>query len=121
MGTQSTCPLATLISGSSWEKIATNIVVSVDTNAPVKGTGKALGLIAATGKESYLNTNNYYGDQRLTAPSISGNSDVLGTVAVAGTNNTDGITGVHTDPTKSGVTATVTRTNLTINIWKRTA
>lgn len=84
-----------------------NIMGWVSEEVNIKGTGKALGLIAATGKESYLNTNISSGIQALTAPGMSGNSNVLGTVAVAGTNYTDGITGVHTDPTKSGLVGAV--------------
>jgi len=114
MGTQSTCPLATLISGSSWEKIATNIVVSVDTNAPVKGTGMALGLTNGT-RNIGLGYNN--------AVCVNDQSygSAVGTSTGSAQNPGAKTLGLTTDSSNSGITATVTRTNLTINIWKRTA
>lgn len=114
IGTQSTCPLATLISGSSWSTIATNIVTNVDTNVSVKGTGMTLGLTDGTSNYGLFGANaagntvfkNAYG------------TNVGSTQTGASVSKSVGVT---TDSSKSGIAGTVTRTNLAVNIWKRTA
>ena len=120
IGTQSTCPLTTLISGSSWSKVATNVVVDVNTNVPVKGNGMVIGFtngtINAGGLQIYGDTggNRNMIQQRLYGTSVTN-------TAIAGTNIGNGVYGVTTDSSKSGIVGTVTRTNLAVNIWKRTA
>lgn len=42
-GTQSTCPLAAIIDGSTWEKVGSSLITSVNTSVPVKGNGKTMG------------------------------------------------------------------------------
>ncbi|MGN0913035.1 MAG: hypothetical protein ACI4OE_07055 [Alphaproteobacteria bacterium] len=116
IGTQSTCPLATLISGSTWNTIATNVVVGVNTNVPVKGNGMTLGLTNGTtnaGLSTYSNAN-YLG----ASPNSYGQAVGQTYINDVGMNKSLGVT---TDSSKSGIVGTVTRTNLAVNIWKRTA
>ena len=120
IGTQSTCPLATLISGSSWSTIATNIVVGVNTNVPVKGNGMTLGV---TKDNSTVNT--LIGSYGIWSGASGTNLFVDNYNKNIGSssshNNVPGAIGVTTDSSKSGIVGTVTRTNLAVNIWKRTA
>ena len=114
-GEQATCPMATLINGSTWEKVGTSIITDVNTSVSVKGNGIALGL--TDGKTNFtvceysnnITTNSAYGESvgtvNATRPSIDNNSSL----------------GITTDASKSGIVGTVTRTSLTINIFKRTA
>ena len=112
-GTQSTCPLAAIIDGSTWEKVGSSLITSVNTSVPIKGNGIALGLTNGTNNVGLTTTNNYF----------VGKKEVYGAaVSAAGTHSgTSGIFGVTTDTSKSGIVGTVTRTALTVNIWKRTA
>ena len=59
IGTQSTCPLTTLITGSSWQKIATQVVTNVNTGVSVYGNGKTLGL--TNGSQNFGITDGAYG------------------------------------------------------------
>lgn len=112
-GTQSTCPLAAIISGSTWEKVGTSLTLSVNTSVPVKGNGIALGLTNGTNNVGLRTTNNYF----------VGKTEAYGAAVSteASSSGTAGIFGVTTDASKSGIVGTVTRTALTVNIWKRTA
>jgi hypothetical protein len=112
-GTQSTCPLAAIINGSTWEKVGTSLTLSVNTSVPVKGNGIALGLTNGANNVGLTTTNNYF----------VGKTEAYGeAVSATGTySGTSGIFGVTTDSAKSGIVGTVTRTALTVNIWKRTA
>ncbi|MGN0913036.1 MAG: hypothetical protein ACI4OE_07060 [Alphaproteobacteria bacterium] len=109
--------MSTLISGSTWSKVASNIVIDVQTSVPVKGNGTTLGLTDGTNYVGFGNVSSQGYTQLMT--------NMYGTNV--GTNTTQGgiaqnkTYGVTTDSSKSGLTATVTRTNLSINIWKRTA
>lgn len=112
-GTQSTCPLAAIIDGSTWEKVGSSIITSVNTSVPVKGTGIALGLTNGKDNVGLKTTNNYF----------VGKTEAYG-VAVStavSSGGTGGTFGVTTDSSKSGIVGTVTRTSLTVNIFKRTA
>lgn len=125
IGTQSTCPLATLISGSSWSTIATNIVVGVNTNVPVKGTGKAMGLMGKRHSTGNIENFGLYGYRQsnsahLTSAPAAYNTNI-GTFIKANGDVNDTSMGLTTDSSKSGIVGTVTRTNLAVNIWKRTA
>ena len=44
IGTQNSCLLATLITGSQWQRVATQVVTNVNTGVAVYGNGKTLGL-----------------------------------------------------------------------------
>lgn len=113
--TQSTCPMASLISGSTWEKVGSSLITSVNTNVPVKGNGMAVGLtdgktnLTVCEYSNNITTNSAYGEsvgtENSTRPSIDNNSSL----------------GITTDSSKSGIVGTVTRSSLTVNIFKRTA
>lgn len=111
-GTQSTCPLQALGIGT-WTKVGSSIITSVNTSVPVRGNGIALGLTNGTNNVGLTTTNNYF----------VGKTEAYGAaVSAEGTHSgTAGIFGVTTDTSKSGIVGTVTRTALTVNIFKRTA
>lgn len=112
-GTQSTCPLAAIIDGSTWEKVGSSLITSVNTSVPVKGNGIALGLTNGTNNVGLRTTNNYFvGKTEAYGAAVSTEASFSGTA---------GTFGVTTDANNSGIVGTVTRTALTVNIWKRTA
>lgn len=115
-GTQSTCPLAAIIDGSTWEKVGSSLITSVNTSVPVKGNGKTLGLTNGTEEGAIGNIH---------GSSTQGNAGLIGrpvgTAPGAQIWNKNGGFGVVTDANNSGIVGTVTRTALTVNIWKRTA
>lgn len=112
--TQSTCPMASLISGSTWEKVGSSLITSVDTNVPIAGNGMTLGI--TNGSE---NASLYRGSNG----AMFAASEYGQTVGRTGGSSTNGIGGfgVTTDATKSGIVGTVTSSALTVNIFKRTA
>lgn len=59
IGTQNSCPLATLIAGSQWQKVATQVVTNVNTGVAVYGNGKTLGL--TNGSQNFGMTDGGYG------------------------------------------------------------
>lgn len=110
--TASTCPLQALGIGT-WTRVGTSIITSVNTDVPVKGNGIALGLTNGANNVGLTTTNNYFvGKTEAYGEAVS---------AVGAHSGTAGIFGVTTDSAKSGIVGTVTRTALTVNIWKRTA
>lgn len=119
IGVQSTCPLATLISGSTWTKVATKIVTDVSSTVSVKGTGKTLGLtngsvnIGLSNPGSDTNANGRLFDTASYNVSVSTSAELA--------TSRSGKWGVVTDASKSGLTGTATSTTLTVNIWQRTA
>lgn len=112
--TANTCPLSTLISGSTWTLISSGIVKAGD--IPCKGNGKTLGLTDGTSNYGllYKGYNNSY----------TGEYDTnVGTVSSTGNNpNNSGITlGLTTDGSKSGIVADTSSLILSVNIFERTA
>ena len=122
IGTQSTCPLTTLITGSSWQKIATQVVTNVNTGVSVYGNGKTLGL--SNGSQNFAMTDGGYGS---VGGFMQGATNVFG--ANKGTLRSENTiigadrksVGVVQDANNSGLTGSLSRTNLALNIWKRTA
>lgn len=116
IGTTATCPLAAV--KGTWELQSSAIVTSVDTNVPCKGDGKGLGM---------TNGSSNFG----LAPNTSSNAYMTGwynlygqNVGINHTGNyiaSQACVGVTTDASKSGIVGTVTRSTLSVNIWKRTA
>lgn len=110
--TASTCPLQSLGIGT-WNNVGTSLTLSVNTNVPVKGNGKALGI-----------TNN-----SLTGGLFAGNSGLI----LCSENNyniatkgiikyyPDNTIGIVPNATNSGIVGTVTRTQITVNVFQRTA
>lgn len=122
IGTQNSCPLATLIAGSRWERVATQVVTNVNTGVSVYGNGKTLGL--TDGSLNFSITNGYYGGA---TGFMQGFESVynkkIGTIReektmIQGNKKSVGV--VH-DAATSGLTGNLSRTNLSLNIWKRTA
>lgn len=115
-GTQSTCPLAAIIDGSTWEKVGSSLITSVNTSVPVKGNGTTIGLTNGT-TNAGLTVNNAH--MLIASPGNYG-KPVDGTNTELNNLNNKRL-GLTTDASKSGIVGTVTRTALTVNIWKRTA
>lgn len=120
--TANTCPLGTLISGSTWELVSSGIVQAGD--IPCKGNGMGLGLTDGT---------HLYGIQEA---SISGSSTDAITCQTGGYGKNTGtanawsasqsavnatVLGVTTDSTKSGIIADTSSLTLAVNIFERTA
>ena len=114
-GTQSTCPLQALGIGT-WTKVGSSIITSVNTSVPVKGNGKTIGLTDGA-INAGLSVNNVH-----TVIASQGNygKPLDGSNTESNNLNYKRL-GLTTDPENSGIVGTVTRTALTVNIWKRTA
>ena len=120
--TNSACPLTNVL--GTWQVVAKNIVVDISTKAtaPVKGNGITMGFTDGTtnyGLQVTTNTENAWAYRTAaygkSLPSTTGNSgNYPGTGADLG---------LTTDSTKSGIVADtsslITKTNLTLNIFKR--
>ena len=124
IGTQNSCPLATLISGSTWNKIGTSITtdVTIPSSIAVYGNGKTLGLTLNNSSNYGLSfgTNNSWGLRLNTGFGSNINSSVSETSttvnkALGITNKTNGDSGIVA---KSD---SITKTSITVNIWQRTA
>lgn len=119
IGTTSTCPIASLISGSVWTLKSSAIVTSVDTNVPINGNGMSLGLTNGT---QLGGLNPWSGSGGNVMNVSTAKYDVAIGITGGGTAFSDGkAVGVTTDASKSGIVGTVTRSAYTVNIWERTA
>ena len=116
IGTTDNCPIANLF--GTWEKIGDGFITSVNSNVPIRGTGKALGL--RNGINGQLLTLKSYTDGA--EIDIYGGGATLPT-QVNGFNrpNTGYIMGVSKNANESGIVGTASATKLAVNIWKRTA
>lgn len=115
IGTQNSCPLASLIAGSQWQIIATQVVTNVNTGVAVYGNGKTLGL--SNGKQTcglvtYTNVG-FAGDTRNYNTNIG--TARAGDLVPANTSY-----GVVQDAATSGLTGSLSRNTISLNIWKRT-
>ena len=113
IGTTSTCPLASFF--GTWTLKSSGIVTSVNTNVPIKGNGKTLGLT-----DSVVNLSMFSIDYDKAPLSSTGYGENVGYTTRTSSHNSKAV-GVTTDPTKSGIVGTVTRSTLSVNIWERTA
>ena len=117
IGTQNDCPLATLITGSTWVKVSTKILTDIPSTLQAKGNGMSIGLTDGT----------YLGGLRgNTSNNLQGETSGYGVSVGSGVNTGSGLggnraIGVTTDSTKSGIVADTNATALTVNVWKRTA
>jgi hypothetical protein len=128
IGAQSTCPLASLISGSTWSKVGTAIVTNVDSSVPVKGTGKSMGItggadtdgnVGVTG--SWVSGTGGSGDKRITVVKNKFNL-TLNNTSYETTNISGGrVIGLTNNASNSGIVGTASSTKIKVNIWKRTA
>ena len=121
IGTQNNCPLATLIAGSQWQIVATQVVTNVNTGVAVYGNGKTLGLTDNNKNYGIMsrNVSGVYGFVFATTNATNNNNGT--SVSDAGTANRNVCLGVVRDAATSGLTGSLSRTNLSLNIWKRTA
>ena len=122
-GTQSTCPLAAIINGSMWEKVGSSLITSVNTSVPVKGNGKSMGWTNGGANFGCSQGDNGYGwvFPSLTSEAYGKNIGVV-QAGNTGTRPSGGkLMGLTSDANNSGIVGTVTRTSLTVNIFKRTA
>lgn len=121
IGTQNSCPLATLIAGSQWERVATQVVTNVNTGVSVYGNGKTLGLTDNNKNYGIMsrNVSGVYGFVFATTNATDKNNGT--SVYDGGTANANICLGVRTQANNSGLTGSLSRTNLALNIWKRTA
>lgn len=127
--TANTCPLVSLISGSSWANVGTSIItgVSIPSTIPVYGNGYGLTL---------TNNNQTLGiahDSANAATAIGGTNQPWVTVGTGTSrNNAQQATAlglptasqIGSDLSKSGIIAksdNITKTSLTVNIFQRTA
>lgn len=118
IGTQNSCPLATLIAGSQWQKVATQVVTNVNTGVSVYGNGKALGLTNGQSNGGLTFTRD--GARTwITSSAFNSNIGISASSGVSWNSNTS--VGVVRDANTSGLTGSLSRTNLALNIWKRTA
>lgn len=128
IGTQSTCPLATLISGSTWTKISGDKVLQSSSSSHAANTTIAAGLPNITGK-----TKSSYGVNNTTA-----NSGALSATIYTGgsaSGKQDGGSGSDGEPMQSstisfnasssnsiyGNSSTVQPPAYVVNVWRRTA
>lgn len=119
-GTQSTCPLAAFF--GTWTKVGTSIVTSVNSTAGVKGTGKTLGLTNGS-KNVGIKGQVYAGSNLALGASTlmyDKNNGTTGGDQWDGNDIAGGL-GVVTSSSTSGLTADITSSSLTVNIWERTA
>ena len=117
------CPLAVLGVGTWTLKSNNAIVTDVNSVAPCKGNGIALGLTDGTNNYGAITLINAgYNAIVPFGSEFGSNVSVGGSAPTASTRPSDySRTGITTDSTKSGIEAIVTSTSLSVNIWERTA
>lgn len=119
ISTTNSCPMASIIPNSTWTQIASNVVVSVNTNVPVKGNNLSLGITNGSLNAGLISYGEY--GRMLGATKEQYGASIPNTLNGATIfTNGQGL-GITTDASKSGIVGTVTRTNLTLYIFKRTA
>jgi hypothetical protein len=122
IGTQGSCPLSTLITGSTWTVVATQVAISVPTSVSVYGNGK--NLVLNNGVQNLGLCSNSSGDHTV-APQWTTSTNVSIGASVSSKQATGGSSkaaGVVTNGSLSGLTGNIApSTYLTVNIWKRTA
>ena len=120
IGTMSVCPMSALF--GTWALVGTKILTDVEgsNSVPVKGNGNTLVLSNGTGLYAFRGVSNVtYLDTKVGQP--------LGTTGVnnASVSPGDTLIGITTDASKSGIIADIssslTKNELTVNIWQRSA
>lgn len=114
--TAATCPLASLISGSTWVLDASGIVTSINTSVPIKGDGNTLGFTDGTNSGGM-----FVGGTGFIKVGPNNEGKSVGATRVDGNLASNKTIGITTDETKSGIVGTLTKTTLTVNIFRRTA
>lgn len=101
------CPIQELGIGT-WEKVGTSLTINVNTNVPVKSDGKTPTFVLNSGTTGYLYSkgDGFYYANGLYLSNSSGGQLLQSP-------------GVIKFGSQTGLTGTVTRTQLTVNIFKR--
>lgn len=108
IGTQVNCPMAAFF--GTWTLVGTGIVTNVNTSASVAGNGNVLGFTSGANIAYMHSQNESLGSQAGWLRSyVNGGLSTVGDMKVT------------TNAAASGLQATVTRTQITVNIWRRTA
>lgn len=125
--TANTCPLSLLISGSTWTLRSSGVVTGINSTAPVKGDGTALGLTSGTtaspvnlgASSSASSTHN----AMFMLEDAYGKSLGETTSGTGYYGSSKYIVGVTTDSSKSGIVADTSSlaTSYSVNIFERTA
>ena len=113
--TANSCPLSTLISGSTWVLVSSGIVKSGE--VPVRGNGMTLGLTNGT---QYTAMGNADSNGQIQNRTDSYGVPVQSSSITSG-NVIAGALGITLDPTKSGIIADTSSLTLAVNIFERTA
>ena len=113
--TASTCPLQTLGIGT-WNKVGTSLTLSVNTNAVVTTGDNYLGF-------NFTNSSGESTDALLTTARFASDNNQIG---LRGANIIGSAYSIYPTPSikvnsNSNLSATVTRTQLTVNVFQRTA
>lgn len=117
--TNSSCPLSTLIAGSTWVLVSSGIVKAGD--IPCKGNGMTLGLTDGTNNAGLADVDISESSDTLT--SRNGYGQAVGT-SYSGSSSSltqSKMIGITTDETKSGIVADTSSLTLAVNIYRRTA
>ncbi len=119
--TAGTCPLQSLGIGT-WNKVGTSLTLNVNTNVPVKGTGQALGFLGKSNATRYLLSGQVFpGVDRQGLLTVSSSNGAVGETGNESVYAGNALVGISTDSSKSGIAGTVTRTQITVNVFQRTA
>lgn len=103
--------------------MGTSLTLDVNTSVPVKGDGKGIGFRGPV--NTPLNPSGTYGliqgtDDRLFAEKTAYGVNAGSVLSNSrGTGVSRGVFGVTKDPAKSGLVRTVTRTQITVNVFQR--
>lgn len=120
IGTQTACPLTSLISGSKWELVSSEIVTDVNTKVSVYGNGTSIGLTDGT-KQSPLTNRNIIDRGYCLSMGTEDAGISTGANTSGGNYQSQKAIGLVSDASKSGIEGTLTRSKFTTNVWKRVA
>ena len=124
IGTQSTCPLATLISGSTWTKISGDKVLQSSSSNHAANTTIAAGLPNITGKVGFIKQE---GNPTVREPSgaFSSDGESSDTYTQGDATGTSKLDYIKFQASKSnsiyGNSSTVQPPAYVVNVWRRTA
>ena len=122
--TANTCPLSTLISGSTWTLVSSGIVKAGD--IPCKGNGKTLGLTNGTTNAGLTSIVDWNGADpggnclKPSEPDYGKNIGLTTSMPIYSRWGDNKLIGITTDTTKSGIIADTSSLTLAVNIYERT-
>ena len=108
----------------TWELIGSSIITSVNESVPIKGNGKAIGVqvsravTVGNGTSGALSAHGDYGSVAVRKDDYTWKEGTAtGSIAKA---SSGAAIRLVTNASNSGIVGTVTRTSISVNIWKRT-